>query len=101
MAGKNHDERAAHFEASIAVAYDNKIIAEGTGRTFGSIAFEERGEHGFGYDPVFLLPDGRTMAELPPPLKNEISHRSKATNQIIPALGDLLDQFDPADGSAL
>ena len=60
---------------------------------FRSINEYERGEHGFGYDSVFLLPDGRTMAELPATLKNEISHRSKATAQVIPALVRLIEDL--------
>jgi len=93
--------RSAHFRAAVVVAYDNNVIATGEGRTFGSITREERGEHGFGYDPVFLLPDGRTMAELPPMMKNRISHRAKATQSIIPALADWLDRHDPADVRSL
>jgi XTP/dITP diphosphohydrolase len=84
-------KRGAWFEAAVVVAYDNTIVATGTGRTYGSIYERERGEHGFGYDSIFLLPDGRTMAELPSTLKNEISHRSKATAQVIPALVRLVE----------
>jgi XTP/dITP diphosphohydrolase len=86
-------ERGAWFEACVVVAYDNTIEASGTGRTFGSIAFEERGEHGFGYDSIFLLPDGRTMAEVPAAVKNKISHRAKATAQVIPALVQLVEKL--------
>ena len=44
---------------------------------------EPRGAHGFGYDPVFLLPDsGRTSAEIPPDEKNRLSHRGKAFRKI-------------------
>jgi XTP/dITP diphosphohydrolase len=49
----------------------------------GSIAFEPRGQHGFGYDPVFFIPEfGRTVAELEPELKNRISHRAKALEKL-------------------
>ena len=84
------DERNAHFEASVVVAHDNTIVAIGTGRTYGRIFEYERGSHGFGYDSVFQLPDGRTMAELPAEMKNRISHRSKAVAEVIPALTGLL-----------
>ncbi|MCC6705592.1 MAG: non-canonical purine NTP pyrophosphatase [Thermomicrobiales bacterium] len=87
------DQRAAHFEAAIVVAYNNVVVSIGIGRTDGRINPYERGEHGFGYDSIFLLPDGRTMAELPATMKNEISHRSKATAQVIPALLRLIDDL--------
>ena len=49
----------------------------------GSIAFEPRGRHGFGYDPVFFIPEfGQTVAELEPDLKNRISHRAKALEKL-------------------
>lgn len=92
LKGVSQHKRAAHFEASVVVAYDNTILATGVGRTYGAITEYERGEHGFGYDSLFELPDGRTIAELPPALKNEISHRSKATAQVIPALARLINE---------
>lgn len=49
------------------------------GAIAGMIQYEPRGEHGFGYDPVFYLPSfGKTMAQLPPAVKNRISHRGDA-----------------------
>lgn len=91
------EQRSAHFEAIVVVAYDDTEVCMGTGRTDGMISTQERGSHGFGYDPIFELPDGRTMAELPPAMKNEISHRSRATRQIIPALETLIARTRPAD----
>jgi XTP/dITP diphosphohydrolase len=52
------------------------IIAEGTWT--GEVALQATGEHGFGYDPLFLLPDGRSAAELEAEEKNRISHRGQA-----------------------
>jgi XTP/dITP diphosphohydrolase len=50
----------------------------------GVILTEPRGEGGFGYDPVFFLPElGKTMAELPPGLKNRLSHRARAAETLI------------------
>jgi XTP/dITP diphosphohydrolase len=57
------------------------------GRCEGRIGRHPRGEGGFGYDPVFLLPDGRSMAELPDADKDAISHRGLA-------VAELLSQFD-------
>jgi len=71
--------RAARFRCVIALAWpDGRTqIAEGTCE--GHITHEPRGAHGFGYDPVFYLPEyGCTMAELAPEVKNRISHRARA-----------------------
>jgi XTP/dITP diphosphohydrolase len=57
------------------------------GRCEGRIARHPRGEGGFGYDPVFLLPDGRSMAELSDVEKDAISHRGLA-------VAEMLSQFD-------
>lgn len=52
------------------------------GEVEGFISFEEKGEYGFGYDPIFLYPQlGRTFGELPVSIKNEISHRGKALRE--------------------
>jgi XTP/dITP diphosphohydrolase len=52
----------------------------------GEIAFAPRGTGGFGYDPVFLRPDGRTMAELAPAEKDAVSHRGKALRALAPRI---------------
>ena len=57
------------------------------GELKGKIAMEERGENGFGYDPVFYLPErGLTTAQLPPEEKNRISHRGKALRAMLAEL---------------
>ncbi|HEX5579157.1 MAG TPA: non-canonical purine NTP pyrophosphatase [Candidatus Limnocylindria bacterium] len=56
----------------------------------GSLAGEPRGSGGFGYDPVFLLPSGRTTAELPDLEKDRISHRGRAVQAAMPRLHELL-----------
>lgn len=56
----------------------------------GRIARQPSGEGGFGYDPVFLLPDGRTAAQLSREEKNSISHRAQAMNCLVSKLADLL-----------
>ncbi|WP_041623537.1 RdgB/HAM1 family non-canonical purine NTP pyrophosphatase [Spirochaeta thermophila] len=55
----------------------------------GAIAHEARGTHGFGYDPIFLLPDGRHLAELSLEEKNRISHRGKAARKLRLLMEDL------------
>jgi XTP/dITP diphosphohydrolase len=73
------EKRAARFRAAVCVATPegSEIIVEGV--VHGSIIHEPRGDKGFGYDPVFYLPEyGLTMAELPSDEKNKISHRAQA-----------------------
>ena len=73
------ERRAARFVAAIAIASPDGRAQSVTAACEGQIAFAPRGEHGFGYDPIFLLPGrGLTMAELPPDEKNKVSHRGKA-----------------------
>lgn len=57
------------------------LIAEGQWR--GAIGAAPRGEGGFGYDPLFVLPDGRTAAELAPAAKNAVSHRGQALARLL------------------
>lgn len=79
MADVPDDERSAHFAAAVAIAVPGRLVAVVEGRCCGAIARCPRGENGFGYDPIFI-PDGmaNTMAEIPPEVKNRISHRSRA-----------------------
>lgn len=73
------DKRTAYFKTVIAVVFEdgNKMIAEG--RIDGKIAFEERGQNGFGYDSLFIVSDtGKTFAEMSEEEKNTISHRARA-----------------------
>ena len=78
LRGVPPEKRTAHFHCSVALIVDNETKLFG-GRVDGVILEEPRGEGGFGYDPLFLLPDrGITTAELTLEQKNEISHRGKA-----------------------
>ena len=71
--------RAAHFACAIACAFPNGKTLTAEGRCDGAIAFAPMGEGGFGYDPVFLVPEkAKTFAQLTDAEKNEISHRGKA-----------------------
>ena len=83
MQGVPMSKRGARFKCIIAaVSPDGReLIAEGSCK--GRIGFREKGKRGFGYDPLFLLPDyGKTMAELSLKEKNKISHRGKALRKI-------------------
>ncbi|AQU03469.1 non-canonical purine NTP pyrophosphatase [Dehalococcoides mccartyi] len=76
------EKRTARFCCVIAIAQPGHIIATFEGTCEGFIGTEPRGTNGFGYDPVFYLPEyGKTMAELPPEIKNSISHRSIAAQK--------------------
>ncbi|MCR5623648.1 MAG: XTP/dITP diphosphatase [Lachnospiraceae bacterium] len=83
LEGKEGAERSARFVCAMAcVLPDGKVITtEGT--IEGQIGFEQKGENGFGYDPIFFLPErGKTTAEISPEEKNEISHRGKALTKM-------------------
>jgi XTP/dITP diphosphohydrolase len=79
-------ERTASFVCVLTLAGPEGVLASATGRLFGRIGNECRGENGFGYDPIFYIEDGRTIAELGPAEKNAISHRGRALREILPAL---------------
>jgi XTP/dITP diphosphohydrolase len=76
------ERRTAHFKCVIAIATPEGQCQLCSGECPGIIALEPRGENGFGYDPVFFLPElGKTMAELPSGTKNQISHRARASQR--------------------
>lgn len=81
LAGVPDERRQAHFRCVIVIAKPGGDVRICRGECDGVITREPRGGNGFGYDPVFYLPDlGKTMAELSPAVKNEISHRGKAAH---------------------
>ena len=79
---ENQELRSAKYVSVIAVAYPDGRVLTARGECCGEIAREEKGSGGFGYDPLFLLPDGRHMAELGSEEKNRISHRGKALREL-------------------
>lgn len=86
----------AHFHCTVAVASPSGEVRFAEGRCFGEIIVEERGLNGFGYDPIFYLPElGKTMAELTMAEKNLISHRARAIKSAIPILTEMLSAFRP------
>jgi XTP/dITP diphosphohydrolase len=79
MRGIPQEKRQARFKCVIAIANPQGEVELCSGECNGIIALEPRGDKGFGYDPIFYLPElGKTMAELPPEEKNKISHRGRA-----------------------
>jgi len=76
------EKRTARFRCVIAIATPDEEVKICSGECRGFITLAPRGEHGFGYDPVFYLPElGKTMAELPLELKNQVSHRGQAARK--------------------
>jgi XTP/dITP diphosphohydrolase len=86
------DDRAARFRCVVAVALPGGRLETAEGRCEGHVGYEPRGEHGFGYDPIFVVAGtgGKTMAELPPEVKNKISHRARAFQAAVPILKRIL-----------
>ncbi|MDD7740313.1 MAG: XTP/dITP diphosphatase [Fusicatenibacter sp.] len=77
--GVPKEQRTARFVCVIAAVLPGGKVLTAKGTIEGKIGYEERGENGFGYDPIFCLPDmSRTTAELSAEEKNAISHRGKA-----------------------
>lgn len=76
-------KREARFRCAIALAMSPGMVELRDGECRGFITFASKGDQGFGYDPVFYLPElGKTLAELSLEEKNRVSHRGKATRQI-------------------
>ena len=76
------EQRTARFKCVIVIATPKGHSELCYGECQGIIALEAKGTNGFGYDPIFLLPEtGKTMAELPLEIKNQISHRARASQQ--------------------
>ncbi len=76
-------KRSARFRCVVAVATPSGEVEFCSGECRGFIAFEPIGKQGFGYDPVFYLPElGKTMAELPLEIKNQVSHRGQAAREV-------------------
>jgi len=81
------EKRSACFKCVIAVATPDGEVELCSGECPGIITFEPRGKQGFGYDPVFYLPElGKTMAELPLEIKNQLSHRGQAARKVYQVL---------------
>jgi XTP/dITP diphosphohydrolase len=81
----NIDPRKAHFEAVIAYCDENKEIHLFKGENHGTVAYDAKGNSGFGFDPIFISSEtpGKTFAELTMEEKNKISHRRRAFIKLI------------------
>jgi XTP/dITP diphosphohydrolase len=99
LAGVPWDRRTARFRCTVALAVPEAEISPAArlhvptadGECAGVIAFGPAGSNGFGYDPVFYLPEyGLTMAQLEPEVKNRISHRGRAAQAAAALLAGML-----------
>jgi XTP/dITP diphosphohydrolase len=93
------DKRTARFRCALVIAtpFGEEYLTEGA--VEGRILTLRRGSDGFGYDPVFFIPEfARTMAELTLTEKNTVSHRAQAFRKVIPILRDLKDKGNLLQG---
>ena len=80
-------ERGAHYTCAIALAWPDGRLLTAEDYLYGEIARDEKGSNGFGYDPLFLLPElGLRTAQLSAEEKNRISHRGKALRKLVEKL---------------
>ncbi|MCW8892954.1 MAG: XTP/dITP diphosphatase [Deltaproteobacteria bacterium] len=87
------ETRRGAFCCVMALAWPDGRCQTFEGRISGLIMRGERGTGGFGYDPLFMVPEyGKTTAELPLDIKNRISHRGMALRRVIPVLKDLVQK---------
>lgn len=90
LKGVPWEKRRARFVCALALAWPDGRILTTEGEFPGFIAFEARGHGGFGYDPVFWVPDYQaTVAELDPAVKNRLSHRARALTELKKILATL------------
>ena len=91
--GVENDKRTARFVCAIAAVLPDGEVVTTRGTIEGKIGYEERGTNGFGYDPIFYLPDmSVSTAELSPDEKNRISHRGRALEAMKIRLKEILKQ---------
>jgi len=92
LEGVPDGERTARFVCAIAAVFPDGSCEVVRGTMEGRIGYEIAGDNGFGYDPIFYLPEyGCTSAQLSPEKKNELSHRGKALRAMKERLGNMRD----------
>jgi XTP/dITP diphosphohydrolase len=90
------DQRQGRYHCVLAAARNGQVLAIGSGTVEGSVLTAPRGTQGFGYDPLFLIPEfEKTMAELDTKTKLTISHRGRAFTALTKALAEAVDLDAP------
>ncbi len=93
LKGVPKQARTARFVCCLCLAGPEDVLIKTTGTLEGLIADKEMGDNGFGYDPVFFVPNlGKTVGQLTPEEKNAISHRGRAIQRLKPLLDQLLQE---------
>jgi XTP/dITP diphosphohydrolase len=88
-------ERTARFRCVVALATTERLVGTTHGTVEGFIAYEPKGDNGFGYDPIFFVPEfNHTLAEMASAQKHSISHRARAARAAIPLLEQFLKKID-------
>ena len=91
LEGVSSDKRGACFKCVLVIAQPDGETAFVEGACRGTIIHEARGEYGFGYDPLFLVPEyDKTFSEITPEEKNKISHRARALKKLLKILPQYL-----------
>ena len=91
LEGVPQAERTGRFRCVVALATPEGHVATAEGAIEGLIAFEPQKKHGFGYDPIFFIPEfSCTITQLPPKTKNRISHRARAARAAVPIIRRLV-----------
>ena len=94
LEGVPDDKRSARFVCAIACVMPDGEELQAEATYEGAIGYEEKGEHGFGYDPIFLVPElGVTTAQLSPDEKNGISHRGRALRAMAECLKEEMSKY--------
>lgn len=87
LSGVPADKRTARFVCAIAVVFPDGRSVMARGTCEGIIAFDSKGDYGFGYDPLFYIPEhGLTLAQMDSDIKNKLSHRGKALRELVEIL---------------
>jgi XTP/dITP diphosphohydrolase len=92
LEGAPREKRTARFVCCLCLASAEKVLIETEGKLEGLIAEKETGANGFGYDPIFFVPElEKSVAQLTREEKNAISHRGSAIRKLKPLLKELLE----------